>query len=141
MNVKDFMRALDKVNPAYFSESDPWSVFTEGEKRNIRLTSGKPEKNLESFTSALRSPCCLKWRISLATSSLLSITLTGPEYDMEITYFIPRLPENLIPEPTRWAIYGLLRDYPANMPDRLRLSEAVAVLLGIVKIRPKDVEK
>lgn len=141
VNSKDFRRALDKVEPEYFLKYDMWSVFMDGEKRNIRLTSNKPLENLERFRSALKSPCCSKWRIAGSTTTLLTIALVGPEQDMEITYFIPTLQTNIVSESTRWEIYGLLRDYPRGMADRPRLSDAVAVLLGIVKIRPKDVAR
>ena len=138
MNAKDFRRGLDKVSPEYFNTSDIWSVFTDGERREVLILSDNLRKNIDNFLGALRSPCCSKWRISSATAGTLSITLTGPELGMEITYSMPIVPRNYISTHLRWEIYGTLRDYPHGMVDRIRLSDAVAVLLGLVNLAPKD---
>lgn len=141
VNANDFHRALENVSPDYFGTTDLWSVFSDNEKRSIRLSSKDAVLDRKRFTSALRSPCCTKWRISHATAGTLSITLTGPESGMEIIYSVVLAPSSYVSETTRWEICGLLRDYPKGMIDRTRLSDAVAVLLGIVKIRPKDVAR
>jgi hypothetical protein len=57
---------------------------------------------------------------------------------MEITYSLPIAPKNYISEDTRWEIYGTLRDYPPGMPERVRMSDAIAVHLGIVNLAPRD---
>ena len=138
VNAKDFRRALDNVDPDYLGEFDIWSVFMDGETRTVSLTSPSSEKNLKGFFGALRSPCCTAWRISEATPTRVGITLTGPESGMEITFSFPVVPGHYVSPETRWEIYGSLRDYPAGMSDRIRLSDAVAVLLGLVKLAPKD---
>lgn len=132
MNAKEFANRLDRLDPEYFGTSDIWSVFSEGEKRNILLKATNADKNLENFFSAISSPCCRRYYLSHVSPTLLSITLVGPEDGMEIDFRVPLTPYHRVPKETRQKIHAALVDHPRGMAERYRVYNSVAILFEIV---------